>query len=46
MRLMQKAIIDIVYEPKSIEFLMRCPLKTDVENPLTEWLPNQQWFAV
>merc|ERR1719387_1748288 len=27
-------------------FLMRGPIRSDVENPISEWLPNQAWFAV
>lgn len=25
---------------------MKCPQKTDIENTLIDWLPNQAWFSV
>merc|ERR1719506_1645199 len=33
------------YNPQYFNFLMRGPIRTDIENPISEWLPNQAWFA-
>jgi len=29
-----------------MQFLIFCPTKTDVPNPLKKWLPDQSWYAV
>ena len=29
-----------------MQFLLRFPTKTDVPNPLKEWLPDISWFAI
>lgn len=46
-RLMQKgALPKLEYEPKQVEFLVKCPLNQNVPNPLKEWLPDVAWFSV
>jgi dynein heavy chain len=45
-RLMQKKIINIEYTDKEMAFLLQCPIKTDLINPLKEWLPDLAWFAM
>jgi len=46
-RLMQKGILpDQQWDADQFNFLVRCPLKVDVENPLSEWLPTSAWHAV
>jgi len=46
-RLMQKGILDqIHYTVQEMQFLLRCPLRTDIQNPLKEWLPDLAWFSV
>lgn len=45
-RLMQKKIINIDYTDKEMAFLLQCPIKTDLVNPLKEWLPDLAWFAM
>merc|ERR1719421_706509 len=34
------------WNPTFFNFLMTGPSLSDVENPLTEWLPNTAWFGV
>lgn len=47
LRLMQKGVIDTPYDPQMVNFLLRGPLKTDVERPANiDWLPEASWFAV
>jgi dynein heavy chain len=47
LRLMQKGIIDTPYDPQMVDFLLRGPLKIDVERPaVLDWLPEASWFAV
>lgn len=29
-----------------MSFLLRCPTKTDVVNPLKEWLPDLAWYSI
>jgi len=29
-----------------MNFLLRCPIKTDVLNPLKEWLPDLAWYSI
>jgi dynein heavy chain len=29
-----------------MSFLINCPIKTDVVNPLKEWLPDLAWFGL
>jgi len=29
-----------------MQFLLRCPIKTDVMNPLKEWLPDLAWYSI
>jgi dynein heavy chain len=45
-RLLQRGLLDDTYEAAQYQFLLRGPVRTDVENPLTEWLPNTAWYAV
>eukprot|EP00744_Colponema_vietnamica_P000937 GILI01001621.1.p1 GENE.GILI01001621.1~~GILI01001621.1.p1 ORF type:complete len:2798 (-),score=990.63 GILI01001621.1:124-7776(-) len=44
-RLMQKGILEAEFDPEQFQFLLRCPMKTDVENPL-DWLPSSAWYSV
>jgi len=34
------------YNFSYFSFLMRGPTRSDIENPMGEWLPNTAWFAV
>jgi dynein heavy chain len=43
---MQKKIIHVEYTDKEMSFLLQCPSKTDVPNPLKEWLPDLAWFSM
>ncbi len=43
---MQKHIIEVDYTPQQMSFLLRCPTKTDVVNPLKEWLPDLAWYSI
>lgn len=45
-RLIQKGLIKLDWSPQMLNFLLTAAPKTDVENPLKEWLPNSAWFAV
>eukprot|EP00117_Sycon_ciliatum_P003244 scpid14217/ scgid8126/ Dynein heavy chain 17, axonemal; Axonemal beta dynein heavy chain 17; Ciliary dynein heavy chain 17 len=47
-RLMQKnpAILMGTYTSKEMQFLLNCPPKTDLGNPLKDWLPDSAWYAV
>lgn len=45
-RLMQKKIINIDYTEKEMAFLLQCPGKQDIPNPLKDWLPDLAWFAM
>jgi len=45
-RLMQKKIINVEYTDKEMMFLLQCPSKADVPNPLKDWLPDLSWFAM
>lgn len=45
-RLMQKKIIPCEYTEKEMQFLLQCPGKTDVPNPLKEWLPDPSWYSI
>jgi len=29
-----------------MSFLLRCPIKTDVPNPLKDWLPDLAWYSI
>ena len=47
MRLMQKGVIDTAFDPQMVQFLLKCPLKPNVEKPATlDWLPELAWSAV
>jgi dynein heavy chain len=45
-RLMQKKILVVDYSVREMDFLLNCPSKTDVPNPLREWLPDLSWFTM
>ena len=45
-RIMQKKIIDVDYTVQQMNFLLRCPIKTDVMNPLKDWLPDLAWYSI
>lgn len=47
LRLMQKGVIDTPYDPQMVSFLLKCPIKINVEKPQSlDWLPDIAWFAV
>jgi hypothetical protein len=29
-----------------MQFLLRCPSRSDILNPLKEWLPDLAWFSI
>jgi dynein heavy chain len=43
---MQKKIITIEYTDKEMYFLLNCPSRPDVLNPLKEWLPDLAWQSM
>jgi dynein heavy chain len=45
-RLMQKQILSVEYTEKEMYFLLSCPSKADVPNPLKEWLPDLAWYSM
>lgn len=46
-RLMQKKILNVDYTIQEFNFLIQCPIKTDVPNPLKkEWLPDLAWYSI
>jgi len=45
-RLMQKAIINVEYTEKEMQFLLTCPSTSAIPNPLKEWLPDLAWFSI
>lgn len=46
-RLMQKKILQVEYTQQEFNFLIQCPIKTDVPNPLKkEWLPDLAWYSI
>lgn len=45
-RLMQKKILEVDYTPIEFNFLIQCPIKTEIPNPLKEWLPDLAWFSI
>merc|ERR1719482_1232362 len=45
-RLLQRGLLAEEYIGNQFQYLLRGPVRTDVENPLPEWLPNTAWFAV
>ena len=44
-RLMQKKVIEVVYELAEMDFLIKCVPRPGVENNL-DWLPNIAWDSV
>ena len=42
-RLMQKKIFEVDYTAEQLNFLINCPTKADVPNPLKKWLPDLAW---
>lgn len=46
-RLMQKKILEVEYTYQEFNFLIQCPIKTDVPNPLKkDWLPDLAWYSI
>jgi len=45
-RLMQKQILQVDYSEKEMYFLLNAPVRTDVPNPLKEWLPDIAWYTM
>ncbi|OXB72391.1 UNVERIFIED_CONTAM: hypothetical protein H355_012863 [Colinus virginianus] len=45
-RLLQRGVLNDVYDPEHFNFLLRGPIKQTTENPLAEWLPSSAWYAV
>lgn len=45
-RLMQKKIVSVEYTEKEMYFLLNAPTKTDIPNPLKEWLPDISWYSM
>jgi dynein heavy chain len=47
-RLMQKGQLEAEYNQAQMQFLVYCPLTTDVPRPasLKEWLPETAWYAI
>ena len=43
---MQKAILEVKYTVQEMQFLLRCPTRSDIPNPLKEWLPDLAWFSI
>jgi len=43
---MQKMILTVDYTEKEMYFLLSCPQRTDVLNPLKEWLPDLAWATM
>ena len=36
----------VEYTEKEMNYLINCPTRTDVANPLKEWLPDLAWFGL
>jgi dynein heavy chain len=45
-RLMQKKILHVDYNDREMYFLLNMPTKSDIANPLREWLPDISWFGM
>jgi len=45
-RLFQLGQLSEEFNFSYFNFLMRGPSRSDIENPISEWLPNPAWFAV
>ena len=45
-RLMQKKILEVDYTHQEFNFLIQCPIKTEIPNPLKEWLPDLAWYSI
>ncbi|CBZ52391.1 hypothetical protein NCLIV_021800 [Neospora caninum Liverpool] len=45
-RLLQRGVLNDVYDAECFNFLLRGPTKVVPENPLADWLPNAAWYAV
>jgi dynein heavy chain len=45
-RLMQRSIIKTDWNAQMMNFVLNATPKTDVENPLKDWLPNSAWYAL
>lgn len=36
----------VEYTDKEMNYLINCPTRTDIMNPLKEWLPDLAWFGL
>ena len=45
-RMLQKGVIKTDWNQKMMNFLLNAVPKTDLENPLKDWLPNSAWFTL
>jgi len=45
-RLMAKKIMHVEYTDREMNYLINCPTRTDIMNPLKEWLPDLAWFGL
>jgi hypothetical protein len=43
---MQKKIVQVEYTDKEMLFLLQAPSKTEVPNPLKDWLPDGAWYTM
>jgi hypothetical protein len=43
---MQKKILPVEYTEKEMYFLLNMPTRSDMPNPLREWLPDISWFGM
>lgn len=43
---MQKKILEVDYTHQEFNFLIQCPIKTEIPNPLKEWLPDLAWYSI
>lgn len=47
LRLMQKAIINANYDTEMVNFLLKAPIKANIEKPtILDWLPDNSWGMV
>lgn len=42
-KLLQRGLLSETYNAGQYQFLLRGPIRTDVENPIADWLPNANW---
>jgi dynein heavy chain len=43
---MSKKIMNTEYTEREMNYLINCPTRTDIMNPLKEWLPDLAWFGL